>query len=56
MDTEKTVDQLAPAVAKAVGGAVEITAFAPASSAARAIERPQGPDFASEVAQMAGGG
>ncbi len=53
IDTDKTVDQLRAAVAKAVGGAVELTAFA-RFERGEGIERPEGPDFASEVAQMAG--
>jgi len=55
IDTDKTVDQLRAAVAKAVGGTVELTAFA-RFERGEGIERPAGPDFASEVAQMAGGG
>lgn len=55
IDTEKSVDQLRAAVAKVVGGAVELTAFA-RFERGEGIERPAGPDFASEVAQMAGGG
>lgn len=55
IDTDKTVDQLRAAVAKVVGGTVELTAFA-RFERGEGIERPAGPDFASEVAQMAGGG
>lgn len=49
-----TIEKLREAAAKASGGTVTITRFV-RYERGEGIEKPQGPDFASEVAKMAGG-
>jgi elongation factor Ts len=49
-----TIDKLREAAAKAAGGQVTITRFV-RFERGEGVEKPQGPDFASEVAKMAGG-
>ncbi|MBN2197032.1 MAG: translation elongation factor Ts [Polyangiaceae bacterium] len=55
IDTDKTVDQLRAELSRTIGSAVELAAFA-RFERGEGIEKPQGPDFADEVAKMAGGG
>jgi elongation factor Ts len=55
IDTDKTVEQLRAALSKTVGGEVTLQAFA-RFERGEGVEKPQGPDFADEVAKMASGG
>ena len=50
----QTIDKLRQAAEKAAGGSVKIVRFV-RYERGEGIEKPQGPDFASEVAKMAGG-
>ncbi|TKD12096.1 translation elongation factor Ts [Polyangium fumosum] len=50
----QTIDKLRQAAEKAAGGTVKIVRFV-RFERGEGIEKPQGPDFASEVAKMAGG-
>ncbi|MDI1449230.1 translation elongation factor Ts [Polyangium sp. 6x1] len=50
----QTIDKLRQAAEKAAGGSVKIVRFV-RFERGEGIEKPQGPDFASEVAKMAGG-
>jgi elongation factor Ts len=54
IETDKTIDQVTAAVAEAVGTTVELVSFVRFEKG-EGIEKPQGPDFAEEVAKMAGG-
>jgi elongation factor Ts len=54
MDPKVSVDQAREAAAKAAGGTLEVTAFV-RFERGEGIERPQGADFAAEVAAMAKG-
>jgi elongation factor Ts len=54
LDGDKTVDQLRAAVAKELGGDVVFSRFV-RFERGEGISKPQGDDFASEVAKMAGG-
>ncbi len=49
-----TIDKLRQAAEKAAGGSVKIVRFV-RYERGEGVEKPQGPDFASEVAKMAGG-
>lgn len=53
IEPKKTVDELRAEAAKAVGGKLELVAFV-RFERGEGIELPQGPDFAAEVAAMAG--
>jgi len=55
IDTEKTVEGLRAALAKEVGADVTLSRFV-RFERGEGIEKPTTPDFASEVAKMAGGG
>ena len=55
IDTDKSVEALRAALAKELGADVTLSRFSCASSAAKASRKPVAPDFASEVAKMAGG-
>ena len=52
VDSDKTVDQVRGEVEKATGAQLKLVAFA-RYERGEGIEKPQGPDFATEVAQMA---
>jgi elongation factor Ts len=52
--SDKTVDQLRAELGKTVGADVQVTGFV-RFERGEGIEKPQGPDFADEVAQMAKG-
>lgn len=54
IETDKSVDEVRAAVAKAVGGKVELVRFI-RFERGEGIEAAKGPDFADEVAKMAGG-
>jgi elongation factor Ts len=54
LETDKTVDQIRAAVAKELGTDVVLSRFV-RFERGEGIEKPQGDDFASEVAKMAGG-
>jgi elongation factor Ts len=54
LETEKTVDGQRAAAEKEAGGSITIERFA-RFHLGEGIEKPQGPDFATEVAKMAGG-
>jgi elongation factor Ts len=54
MEADKTVDQLRAELGKALGAEVTLARFV-RFERGEGIEKPQGPDFASEVAKMAGG-
>lgn len=54
LETDKTVDQIRGAVAKELGTEVVLSRFV-RFERGEGIEKPQGDDFASEVAKMAGG-
>lgn len=54
IDSDKTVEQLRLALGQAIGAEVTLADFA-RFERGEGIEKPQGPDFADEVAQMAGG-
>ncbi|HEX9621469.1 MAG TPA: translation elongation factor Ts [Polyangiaceae bacterium] len=53
LETSQSVDQLRAAVEKETGGSVAITGFV-RYQVGEGIDKPQGPDFADEVARMAG--
>lgn len=53
IETDKTVEEARAAVAKAVGGTVELVHFI-RYERGEGVEAPKGPDFADEVAKMAG--
>jgi elongation factor Ts len=53
MDGEKTVDQARVAAGKEAGGTIDLTRFI-RFEVGEGIEQPKGPDFADEVAKMAG--
>ena len=53
-DASKTVAQAVKEAEKAVGAPVKLTGFA-RFALGEGIEKPEGPDFASEVASMSGG-
>jgi elongation factor Ts len=54
IESEKTVEQLRAALSKDLGGDVTLARFV-RYQLGEGIEKPQGPDFAEEVAKMAGG-
>ncbi|HEX4336110.1 MAG TPA: translation elongation factor Ts [Polyangiaceae bacterium] len=54
IETDKTVDQLRQSVAKAAGGTVDLVGFI-RYQLGEGVEAAKGPDFADEVAKMAGG-
>jgi elongation factor Ts len=54
LDTEKSIDQVRAETEKAVGTPVKLTRFV-RFQLGEGIEKPKGPDFATEVAKMAGG-
>jgi elongation factor Ts len=54
IDNDKTVDQIRADLAKQLGTEIEIVRFV-RFERGEGIEKPQGPDFAAEVAKMAGG-
>jgi elongation factor Ts len=54
IDTDKNIDQVTAAVAEAVGTSVVLQSFVRFEKG-EGIEKSQGPDFAEEVAKMAGG-
>jgi elongation factor Ts len=54
IETDKTVDEVRAAVAKAAGGTVELVHFI-RYERGEGVEAPKGADFADEVAKMAGG-
>jgi elongation factor Ts len=54
MDGEKTVEQARQAASKDAGGDIQLTRFI-RFEVGEGIEQPKGPDFADEVAKMAGG-
>ena len=54
IETDQTIDQVTAAVSAAVGASVELQGFVRFEKG-EGIEKPQGPDFAEEVAKMAGG-
>ena len=54
LETDKSVDQLRQEVAKAAGGDVTLLKFV-RFECGEGIEKPQGEDFADEVAKMAKG-
>lgn len=53
VESDKSIDALRAAVSKAIGGDVSIARFV-RYEVGEGIEKPTGPDFASEVAKMAG--
>jgi elongation factor Ts len=53
IETDKTVDEARAAVAKAAGTTLELTRFL-RYERGEGVEAPKGPDFADEVAKMAG--
>jgi len=53
IETDKSVDEARAAVAKAAGGTLELTHFI-RYERGEGLETPKGPDFADEVAKMAG--
>jgi elongation factor Ts len=55
LDAEKTVDALRASLAKELGADVTLSRFV-RFQLGEGIEKPTGPDFAAEVAKMAGGG
>jgi elongation factor Ts len=55
LDAEKTVDALRASLAKELGAEVTLSRFV-RFQLGEGIEKPTGPDFAAEVAKMAGGG
>lgn len=54
IETDKSVDQVRAAAAKDAGGKIEVLGFI-RYQVGEGIEAPKGPDFADEVAKMAGG-
>jgi elongation factor Ts len=54
LETNKSVDQVRAEVAKAAGGDVELVDYV-RFECGEGVEKPQGEDFADEVAKMAGG-
>jgi elongation factor Ts len=54
IDTDKTVEELRAQVAKSAGGTVDLVSFI-RYERGEGVEAPKGPDFADEVAKMAGG-
>jgi elongation factor Ts len=54
LETDKSVDQVRAAVAKELGGDVTFSRFV-RFERGEGVEKPQGDDFAAEVAKMAGG-
>lgn len=54
LETDKSIEQIRAETEKAVGSPVKIARFV-RFQLGEGIEKPQGPDFASEVAKMAGG-
>jgi len=54
IETDKTVEELRAEVAKAAGGTLDLVGFV-RYERGEGVETPKGPDFADEVAKMAGG-
>jgi len=54
IEADKTVDELRQAVARAVGGTIDLVGFI-RYERGEGVEAPKGPDFAEEAAKMAGG-
>jgi len=54
IESEKTVEQLRAALAKELGAEITLSRFA-RFQLGEGIEKPTAPDFAAEVAKMAGG-
>ena len=54
LETDKSIDQVRAETEKAAGAPVKIARFV-RFQLGEGVEKPQGPDFASEVAKMAGG-
>jgi elongation factor Ts len=54
LESDKSVDQVRAELEKAVGGSVKVLGFV-RFECGEGVEKPQGPDFASEVAKMAAG-
>jgi elongation factor Ts len=53
IETDKSVDQVRATAAKDSGGTIEVKAFI-RYEVGEGLEAPKGPDFADEVAKMAG--
>jgi elongation factor Ts len=53
IESDKSVEELLAAVAKAAGGTLDVTKFI-RYQVGEGVEKPTGPDFADEVAKMAG--
>jgi hypothetical protein len=54
VETDKSIEQVRAAVSKTAGGEIELVKFV-RYERGEGVEKPQGPDVASEVAKMAGG-